>query len=53
METFKKRQKDLARKEKRQKKAARKLERRQEKTKQDANVDNDAHASDLPETSSQ
>jgi hypothetical protein len=32
METFQKRQKALARKEKQQKKAARKLERRQEKT---------------------
>ena len=50
METFKKRQKDLARKEKRQKKAARKLERRQEKTRQDPNADSDARASDVPET---
>jgi hypothetical protein len=34
METFKKRQKAFARKEKQQKKAARKIERRQEKAKQ-------------------
>ncbi len=37
-ETFKKRQKELARKEKQQKKAARRMERRSEKTRSESKV---------------
>jgi hypothetical protein len=44
METFKKRQKALARKEKQQKKAARKLERREEKARSDAKTGDDNSA---------
>ncbi|HEY7221582.1 MAG TPA: hypothetical protein VH985_24635 [Candidatus Binatia bacterium] len=44
METFKKRQKAWARKEKQQKKAARKLERREEKAKSGAKTGDDNSA---------
>lgn len=43
-ETFKKRQKELARKEKQQKKAARRLERRDEKARAASNVQGDTPA---------
>jgi hypothetical protein len=50
METFKKRQKALARKEKQQKKAARKLERREEKAKSGANSGENNPADSIVQT---